>query len=60
MLRMQRILRIAPGGKTLLAHAKKIACCSCRGDINAPGDISLIRCIRSIRVPPLNLDAGGI
>jgi hypothetical protein len=36
---------------------KKLFFCPCRGGLNAPGRIRVIRFIRGIRVEPWNLDA---
>jgi hypothetical protein len=38
------------------AAQRRLFSCCCGGGLNAPRAISRIRCIRGIRVPPLNLD----
>ena len=59
MTRMQLIGLISPGAlNPPLQEQKAIALGSREESLSAPGAIRLIRCIRGIRVEPLNLDVG--
>jgi hypothetical protein len=56
---MQRFGRSFLALRTLLAQEKDTAVCARGGEIASQGAIRLIRCIREIRVPTLNLDGSG-
>jgi hypothetical protein len=57
---MRRMEQIRPDrswrGERSSRDPKQLLFGSCRGEFNAPGGIRLIRCIRRIRVEPLNLN----
>jgi hypothetical protein len=59
MRRMQLIGRIPPGALKPPLQEQRDNCFEvARGEFPGRGAISLIRCIRRIRVEPLNLDGG--